>query len=116
MKLSILDRLAIQRATSKAKGTFTALILAESIEDSIKITKEDLELYTIKNMENGGIQWDGNADNENQIDLEFDDNEVELIRSGFVEIEKAGEATRDLLKTYKKFQEIETMVGEIVEK
>lgn len=116
MKLSIIDRLALPRATAKIKGSFVELILAESIEDSVKITKDDLELYKIETTESGGIKWDEKADTENPLDLEFEDKEIELIRNGFQEIEKAGEATRDLLSAYKKFKDLETMEIEIVEK
>jgi len=106
MQLSIIDRIALPVALAKgAKGSFVSLILAEGIEKAIKLTKEDLELYKIETVENG-IKWDEEADKANYLDLEFDEKERELIVKGFEEIEKAGEATKDLLATYKKFMNL----------
>ena len=118
MKLNVLERLMLPAVTAriKAKEKFEDLIRIEEIEQSVKITEKELDLYEIETLEDGNVKWNGAKDKETQLELDFTDKEVLLIQEGFREIEKAREVKREFLSLYKKFKEIELALEvEIVE-
>ncbi len=94
MKLTIKDRMLISQLYPK-EGNLISQILVKDISKKVKITQEDIDKYEIKS-DKGSINW--NLKKEKEIEVDFTDKEIELLKEQVEKLDKENKITQDNLE------------------
>ena len=103
MILSIKDRLLLPELLPES-GDIIEMLLRRSITEKIKLTAKEISDYNIKSEKPGFITWDENKAVEKDIHME--DAEINLIKKGYAEADKAKKITERLLDLCLKIRDL----------
>ncbi len=86
IKLSVTDRMALPLLLPKKYGLVDGEII-QDVKERIKITSKEMQDMEMRDLPNGSLQW--NAQKEKAFDLELSDRELEILKKGVEEADKA---------------------------
>ncbi len=86
LKLSIKERMALPLLMPKSYGLVDGEMVRD-LKDRISIKSKEMQDLKMQDLPNGNIQWD--AKKEKPLELELSDRELELLKKGVTEADKA---------------------------
>ncbi len=86
LNLSIRDRMALPLLMPKSYGLVDGEIIRD-LKDRISIKSAEMQKLNMKDLSNGRIEWD--AKKEKPLELELSDRELEVLKKGVEEADKA---------------------------
>jgi hypothetical protein len=99
MKLGVKDRIALFGVLPQ-QGDFVTMTVKHDLSDKLKITQTEIEEFGIKSGE-GNLTWD--ASKEKEIDFEFTELELKLVKDSLEEMNNKKSLNDDTFNLYKKF-------------
>jgi len=100
MKLTVIERIQIS-SLLPTEGSFVKLQTARNILTSIKFSEKEISLLEMKDVENGQISW--RTDKEEIKEIDFSDNQKELIKSILVKLDQDEKLPNSLFDLYTTF-------------
>lgn len=96
LKLTVLDRLALQSSLPK-EGNIVEMITLDSIAERIKLTSADVEKSSLETTDNGGVHVKDNF----EIDVTLNDTEIATINELFNKLSEQDKFPSYFLGVYK---------------
>jgi hypothetical protein len=103
VKLSIVDRLQFTALLPK-NGKMIEMEIAKSLSEKVRLTAREIELFELKDLENGSISW--NPKTAKDITINFEDSEIKVLQKGVDTLDAAEQITLQIFDLAKKIKSI----------
>ncbi|MDQ6481600.1 hypothetical protein [Dyadobacter sp. LHD-138] len=101
LKLGVADRINLESLMPATGGRVT-MSLVRSMLSSISFTPEEIRDYKLQDLKNGAIKWD--IETEKQIEFEFSDEQIEILKQGINAVDEKGSVTLAMLSLIDKIE------------
>lgn len=101
VKLGVADRINLEALMPAAGGRVT-MSLVRSMLSTISFTPEEIRDYQLRDLQNGSIKW--NIEAEKQIEFDFSDEQIEILKQGINTIDESGGVTLAMLSLIDKIE------------
>lgn len=98
IKLSLVDRLHFHKVLPE-QSDFITLSIKNGIVDKIKITEKEIKSWDVKL---SGTQYTWNANKAKEVEFDFNDAEMEIIKKQLETLDKAKKLDDSTFSLYKK--------------
>ncbi|MFB5946131.1 hypothetical protein [Albibacterium profundi] len=95
LKLNTLERLLMSAKFLLQQGGFIQMLTAEGIKGKVKFSPEELDELELKDNPNGSVSWNYSKDRE--VEYEFTDSEVSILKKSMEELDQNKQITNDIL-------------------